>query len=164
MWMAGQPISPNDFGLPQVDIERSRKYYPALHDAVRHGLFTSLHDVSDGGWIVATAELLIGTGVGVDIAVPAEFSGGLAQFEPAASFVGVVSDENLDRLRKTLNGFNVWSVGRVTADAVLTIRQQNGIERWSADELEDAYCGQHAHRGRHAGSGQGTHHSSGGAS
>jgi phosphoribosylformylglycinamidine synthase len=54
-----------DVGLPEPDVEAVSAAMSQVREAVRSGLLSSAHDVSDGGLACALAESAIGGGVGV---------------------------------------------------------------------------------------------------
>jgi phosphoribosylformylglycinamidine synthase len=53
--------------VPVVDAARARTRYRALHQAMRRGLVSACHDLSDGGLAVALAEMAIGGRLGAEI-------------------------------------------------------------------------------------------------
>jgi phosphoribosylformylglycinamidine synthase len=53
--------------VPQVDLLSARARYRTLHSAVRHGLVSACHDLSDGGLGTALAEMAIGGELGARI-------------------------------------------------------------------------------------------------
>jgi phosphoribosylformylglycinamidine synthase II len=54
-------------GLPAVDLERQARALDVVREAVREGLVTSAHDVSEGGLAVALAECCIAGGIGARV-------------------------------------------------------------------------------------------------
>src|SRR5262249_2603245 len=58
-------------GLPEPDLAAVAATCAAVRDAVRAGLVSSAHDVSDGGLACALAECAIGAGVGCRVEVSA---------------------------------------------------------------------------------------------
>ncbi|MBL8877590.1 MAG: hypothetical protein JNG88_00595 [Phycisphaerales bacterium] len=56
-------------GLPlsAFDPAQARNVHSAVSAAMREGLIRACHDVSDGGWLVALAEMAIGGAMGVEI-------------------------------------------------------------------------------------------------
>jgi phosphoribosylformylglycinamidine synthase subunit PurL len=52
---------------PQVDLEAERKTGEIVRSLIARELVTSVHDVSDGGVLVAVAEMALAGGIGVDI-------------------------------------------------------------------------------------------------
>lgn len=51
--------------VPRVDIAAHRVLYERLHAAIRQGLIRSCHDLSEGGLLVAAAEMALGGGWGL---------------------------------------------------------------------------------------------------
>ena len=115
--MSGQEVIPNKLGLPEVDFNRSYRFFHAFHELVRAGALESAHDVGDGGWLATTAELLMGSGLGARIEC------GLGDFrtgepawaalfgEPATSFVLLVRDECLETVRERFSEFTMLELG-----------------------------------------------------
>jgi phosphoribosylformylglycinamidine synthase len=56
-----------DDHLCSLDLNCARATYRALHQAIQTGYVRSAHDVSDGGFAVALAECVIGSGKGTHI-------------------------------------------------------------------------------------------------
>ena len=54
-------------GVPQVQIERSRRTMKALGEAIRRGMVRSCHDLSEGGLAVAAAEMSLAGMLGVSL-------------------------------------------------------------------------------------------------
>jgi phosphoribosylformylglycinamidine synthase subunit PurL len=54
-------------GLPPFDLAASRRAFDMLREAVRSGVLSSAHDVSDGGLACAVAESALWGGVGVSL-------------------------------------------------------------------------------------------------
>jgi phosphoribosylformylglycinamidine synthase len=57
-------------GLPEVDINAVRAVQIAVRDAVRAGIFSSVHDIAEGGLAVALAECCLAGALGARIALP----------------------------------------------------------------------------------------------
>jgi phosphoribosylformylglycinamidine synthase len=62
--------------LPAVDLERQARALGVVREAVRAGLVSSAHDVSEGGLAVALAECCIAGGLGARVEVPDLFGEG----------------------------------------------------------------------------------------
>lgn len=64
-------------GLPRVgfDVGLAARVHAALHDLIRSGAVRACHDVSDGGWLGAVAEMAIGGLLGVELAADIEIDG-----------------------------------------------------------------------------------------
>ena len=79
--------------LPLVDfsLEAARAVHHAVADAIQRGMIAACHDVSEGGWLVAVAEMAIGGDRGVEIT--ADLGAEPRPFEPrSAAYVVETSD------------------------------------------------------------------------
>ena len=56
---------------PPVDLAAERAHGDLVRDLILDGAVTACHDVSDGGLLVAVAEMALAGGFGADIALPA---------------------------------------------------------------------------------------------
>lgn len=57
--------------VPATDTAANAKLYRAYHDAVKQGLVLSTHDISEGGFAVALAEMAFSLVAGVEVDFPA---------------------------------------------------------------------------------------------
>jgi phosphoribosylformylglycinamidine synthase len=55
---------------PPVDVAAERRHGDLVRDLIRDGLITAAHDVSDGGLLVAVAEMAIASGIGATLEPP----------------------------------------------------------------------------------------------
>ena len=60
-----------DEKLPSLDLEAAPALYGKLHLAIKEGLVTAAHDLSEGGLAVALAEMVIGSECGAEIQLDA---------------------------------------------------------------------------------------------
>jgi phosphoribosylformylglycinamidine synthase II len=96
--------------LPEVDLERQGRALRAVREAVRAGLVSSAHDVSEGGLAVALAECCIAGGLGARVELPDLFGegpGGVVVSAPLAS---------IDKLSETLSEHGFMRLGEVGGD------------------------------------------------
>ena len=56
---------------PPVDLAAERRHGDLVRGLIRDGLITAAHDVSDGGLLVAVAEMAIASGIGAVLEAPA---------------------------------------------------------------------------------------------
>jgi phosphoribosylformylglycinamidine synthase subunit PurL len=56
-----------DGSPPKVDLLAERHYGEAVQNYVADGLFTAVHDISDGGMLVALSEMALASGIGAHI-------------------------------------------------------------------------------------------------
>lgn len=120
----------DQFGLkggsvPQVDLLSARRRYRVFYRAVRRGLVSAAHDVSDGGLGVALAEMAIGGGIGARIdlhAVP-----GCACCDPerilysesASRLIACVRPEDASEFEALFAGQRFAALGRTTSADLL---------------------------------------------
>jgi phosphoribosylformylglycinamidine synthase len=110
---------------PAVDLAIERRHAEIVRTLVREGLAALAHDIGDGGFAVAAAELCFGlpAGLGLDIEIPTmDGSSQGAMFgEDGARYVLLVPIARLDAVRERLASAGApWSLlGRVTRDGAL---------------------------------------------
>jgi phosphoribosylformylglycinamidine synthase len=110
---------------PAVDLEVERRHAEIVRTLVWEGLAALAHDIGDGGFAVAAAELTFSlpAGLGVEIELPTmEGSPHGAMFgEDGARYVLLVPNGRIDAVRERLAAAGApWSlVGRVTRDGLL---------------------------------------------
>jgi phosphoribosylformylglycinamidine synthase len=123
LWVSGQEVVPGELGLPSVDFRKTYDFLGVFHRLVREGLIESAHDVSDGGWLVATAELLFGAAATAELELSIQDvrenePPWAALFgEPATSFVLSVRAGDAATVLEAFRDFTALDVGRVTAAA-----------------------------------------------
>jgi phosphoribosylformylglycinamidine synthase len=139
IWLAhDQPAAGR---VPQVDLERGRRTFLAVHAAIRAGMVRSCHDLSEGGLAVALAEMAIAGALGAEIALGDVPRDGSAQddavllfSESPTRFLLEVPADRTDELYKLLAGVPHAMIGQVLAaensgsgrDATLVVRGLDG--------------------------------------
>ncbi len=94
---------------PPVDLAAERRHGDFVRAAIRAGTLTAVHDVSDGGLLVALAEMAIASGLGAQLeaapkgAAPHGFWFG----EDQARYVVTVRPGDVDKLTREAAGANV---------------------------------------------------------
>jgi phosphoribosylformylglycinamidine synthase len=84
-----------DGEAPSVDLIAERKLGEFMRNAIERGAFTAVHDVSDGGVLVAIAEMALSGGIGAHITLDFESSAGdAAQLfgENQGRYIATMSD------------------------------------------------------------------------
>ena len=77
-----------DGAPPQVDLQRERATGDFVRQAIRDGLVTAVHDVSDGGLLVAVAEMALAGNLGVDFfALPVGYRDGESHMLSGAEYM-----------------------------------------------------------------------------
>ena len=110
---------------PRTDLELEQKVQRALRSGIRAGQISAAHDVSDGGLLVAVAEMAVAAGCGAQLSVPS--AGRLERLlfaEGGARVVVSVPEASWSALQTALQqaGCPAQSLGRVQADAQLQLR------------------------------------------
>jgi phosphoribosylformylglycinamidine synthase subunit PurSL len=123
-------------GPPRLNGERARRLFLELHAAIRAGAVRSCHDLSDGGLLVAAAEMVLAGGVGARLdlrRVPVE-GGSLNDVEIAFSesltrFLLEVDPMRLPEVEKRFAGLPFATIGETTADPTLEVAGTRGTTR-----------------------------------
>ena len=110
---------------PQTDLALEQRVQQALRSGIRAGQISAAHDVSDGGLLVAVAEMAVAAGCGAQLSVPS--AGRLERLlfaEGGARVVVSVPEASWPALQTALQqaGCPAQSLGRVQADARLQLR------------------------------------------
>ncbi|CAK26906.1 Phosphoribosylformylglycinamidine (FGAM) synthase, synthetase domain [Synechococcus sp. RCC307] len=110
---------------PHTDLALEQQVQKAVRSGIRAGQITAAHDVSDGGLLVAVAEMAIAAGCGVQLSVPS--AGRLERLlfaEGGARVVVSVPEDSWPALQAALQqaGCPLQALGRVQADPQLQLR------------------------------------------
>ena len=106
---------------PPADLKRLALLHRAVASAIRKELVSACHDVSDGGWLVALAEMCIASGFGANVeAQRAEQS---CFGESIGSYLVETHAIGVDALRSLIEraGGRCTTLGRTSAQPVLEI-------------------------------------------
>ena len=121
---------------PQPDPSAPARYR-AIHATMRSGLIRSAHDVSEGGLAVALAELVITSGLGVEITTLPHDDVSVALFaESIGRLVLEVAPDDVDELVRVVGPLH--RLGVVTDEPALVLP---GLDPLSRDELRAAFFG-----------------------
>jgi phosphoribosylformylglycinamidine synthase len=85
---------------PLVDLAMERRHGEFVRSMISQGLVQSVHDCSDGGLLIALAEMALASGLGVEIEDDHALGGGAGFFfgEDQASYVIECGPENIEML------------------------------------------------------------------
>lgn len=122
---------------PTLDLETERRHQQALLTAIRQGLVTAAHDVSEGGLAAALPELLFGTGLGAKVRVDTDLVTTLFS-ESQSRFVVTVKPEQAEAFTRLTNA---TSIGQITETAVLVIHASDQLVEIDVTELERIWEG-----------------------
>ena len=131
-----------DKNLPRVDLELGPRIAGTMHSLIKRELVESVHDCSDGGLLVAIAEMCIagGLGVALDLSPFTDLSPQTLLFaESPSRFVIEVSPSNLRAVQSQFAEIPLAVVGKTRGERTLDI---DGLEcAWTLDEISSAWLG-----------------------
>lgn len=128
LYLFGRPSVFRDhdpLGRPAFDFTQAVKTHQVLSRLVRERAVNAVHDVSDGGWLVACAEMALASGLSctvqlTSIAGQGDSCATLAQccFEPMpALYLVEVTSDRLAEFERSVAGVPVRRIGRVDRPA-----------------------------------------------
>ena len=123
---------------PKFDLDEEVKLQNTLLTAIRKGLVSAAHDISDGGLFTTLLEMTLTNGIGVDVAIKAQGRfDGLLFGESQSRVVVAVSDANLDQFKaEASNGGVAYSLLGKSRGSNIRI---NDIDFGSIDHLSAIY-------------------------
>jgi phosphoribosylformylglycinamidine synthase len=122
---------------PTLDLQEERQTQKALLQAIREGLVTAAHDVSEGGLAAALPELVFGTGFGVDVTIDTELVTALFS-ESQSRFLVTVDQTKAEAFASMTNG---TAIGTVTEAATVVVRASDRLIEMDVQELERVWEG-----------------------
>ncbi len=136
--------------LPDIDLEEEKRGIHAVTEIVRCGLARACHDIGEGGFFTAIAEMVLGgwgTGrTGVDVSV--DLGDGLATeealFGEAGGFLLEIRPGAWERVEHVLEKYRAcaWRIGKTVPGHVLVIRKgDEEVVRLEASEMHQAWIG-----------------------
>jgi phosphoribosylformylglycinamidine synthase II len=106
-----------DGAPPPVDLAVERRHGDFVRGLIRDGLVTAVHDVSDGGLLVALAEMAIASGIGAVLEQPSGIPSHAFWFgEDQARYVVTANDANLVAQRAQAAGVPFTRLGATGGD------------------------------------------------
>jgi phosphoribosylformylglycinamidine synthase len=134
---------------PQVDAERAKATFAAIHRAMTAGLVAACHDLSEGGLATAAAEMAFAGGMGAEVHLDAVPGGGKLLSTAAAlfsesntRFLCEVTRESAELFEAMLTGVPHACIGKTTDDRRLRIIEAEAalaLVDASIDELKEAW-------------------------
>lgn len=101
--------------VPKLDLKRHKETCDKVLECINQGLFKSVHDISDGGFIIALLESAFRGKKGVAIKVNTSLREDFYLFsETPGRFLVTFKEENLQKIKEILNGIELEIIGKVT--------------------------------------------------
>ncbi|HEY1983262.1 MAG TPA: AIR synthase-related protein, partial [Xanthobacteraceae bacterium] len=107
----------DDGAPPPVDLAAERRHGDFVRDLIRDGLVTAVHDIADGGLLVALAEMAIASGIGAVLEGPGTIPAHAFWFgEDQARYVVTAKDADTVALRAKEAGVPISRLGATGGD------------------------------------------------
>ena len=107
---------------------------------IRSGRVVACHDVSEGGWLVAAAEMCIGSGLGLLLEPEDRGFTDEPRGQYLVEFEG--DEQDVEAAGRAAGGaFTFHRLGPVTQSPELVLHLDDGAEQVSVDELTRAWRG-----------------------
>jgi phosphoribosylformylglycinamidine synthase len=104
---------------PPVDLGVERRLGELVRQLIAHGLITAAHDVSDGGALVAVAEMALAGSIGVTVTLPTVANPAAIMFgEDQGRILVTTSDRDAVVARASAAGIFAAPIGTTGSDAV----------------------------------------------
>jgi phosphoribosylformylglycinamidine synthase len=131
-----EPDSACDHTLPAVSLDNGPKIAKTIHAAIRNGHVQSAHDCSEGGVLVAAAEMTFGGSLGLALHMEEDME--LASWcfaESPSRYLLEVRQEDFDALQSLLGDTPHAVIGTFDETHTLTL----GDHSWAIEDLEQAW-------------------------
>jgi phosphoribosylformylglycinamidine synthase II len=119
--------------IPKVDLETAPKIAQKISEAIERGLVVSCHDCSEGGLVVALAEMAFAGGLGIEAGLRGlpkskDCSRTDAQLfsESNSRYIVEVEPENYDAFAKLMLNLPFGQIGQVIEEKNLIIKTEDG--------------------------------------
>ena len=123
---------------PIVDLDLEKKRGDYVRKMIRNGLFTAVHDISDGGLALALADMAIASGMGAEISFLPPGPEYIPLFsEDQGRYVVTCAPEEAERILATADGAGVpaMRIGMVSGSSL----KLEDVADIPVDELKAAY-------------------------
>lgn len=123
---------------PPVNLDIEKRHSQLVRSCIHHGLLRACHDVSDGGWLVAVAEMCFKHAIGAQLRLPSGADPIPYCFgEDQARYILVVPDAHRDQVLVVANQLDVMitDLGETGGDMV----QIEDITRIAVEHLKNVH-------------------------
>lgn len=125
---------------PVVDLVSAPETALALHELIQQGLVRSAHDISDGGMLIAAAEMAMAGGLGLMLESDGSASSIAELFSEAPSrYLLEIEPRHLRQVQTTLGGTTHRVLGAFNATGKLTMKERE--LNVSIDDIRAAWRG-----------------------
>jgi phosphoribosylformylglycinamidine synthase len=127
-----EPSSSCNTQLPTVSLVDGPLNARAVHKAIQAGLVTSAHDCSEGGVLLAVAEMAFGGELGVELQLDDE---SLCFSETPSRYILEVQQDKLNQLQQLLGDIHYEVIGTFNESNNVTL----GESTWAIEDLRQAW-------------------------
>lgn len=111
--------------LPKPDLRHIAAEIHAVVDAIQQGFVLSAHDISDGGVVVALAEMTFKHERGVHVTIPGDLSLEKRLFSETGGFILEVASDKFPAVKKIFSHYHVplFHIGKTTKQTIIHINE-----------------------------------------
>ena len=133
-----EPDMTCDRKLPEVCFRSGPANAKAVHEAIKMGIVRSAHDCSEGGVLLAAAEMAFSGNLGVALDLPSDLPFETMCFsETPSRYLLEVEPQNIDKLLSILGEVQAKIIGTFTDDATVSAKGCS----WNIDDLRNTWLG-----------------------
>ena len=102
--------SMNNGQPPEINLANEKNNGESVLEIIKNNLANSVHDVSNGGLLIALAEMSIGSGYGVRVSKPKKLANLFEYFfgEDQGRYILEIDGNNVDKVEKILKNNNIF--------------------------------------------------------
>jgi len=126
---------------PPVDLDHERRHGEFVRAMIDQGVLTAVHDISDGGLLVAAAEMALAGGIGADLhceRLTARNRTAMLFGEDQARYIVTTTNAQALRDAARLAGVALEPIGTTADDGKLTL---DGMDSIALADLSEAHEG-----------------------
>lgn len=136
-------ISKTHEKLPTVDLEKNYKLYKTIFKAMKTNVFSSCHDISDGGLMVALVESCFGNKIGAEVDLTTKNNDELVNLlfnEEAGRFVVSINSSKVKEFESLFSETERTLLGKTTSNFNFCINDNSkSLLKTKGDELFSAW-------------------------
>jgi|TARA_Y100000310_G_scaffold91835_1_gene89303 phosphoribosylformylglycinamidine synthase len=138
----------NELGanVPEIDLQQQRNMIYAIINCIENNLFSSCHDISDGGLFTTIAEMILGGNadgkIGALINIDLDLRNDKILFSETPGFVFEVENKNISKVKSIFKKYNleINNIGKTMKnDSLIIINNNKEIINLKIEKLKQAW-------------------------
>ena len=138
----------NELGanVPEIDFQQQRNMIYAIINCIENNLFSSCHDISDGGLFTTIAEMILGGNadgkIGALINIDSDLRNDKILFSETPGFVFEVENKNISKVKSIFKKYNleINNIGKTMKnDSLIIINNNKEIINLKIEKLKQAW-------------------------